>query len=177
MHCRIICMALSLVSAAAFAQTPSKVPVATVKEVMTGVPSPGTLVCVGGTPATNPQGPPCSPGTRQVLISHRNSLFDLQEVTGSAAGLVKGQVSVVVHCNLDGNYYGYCWGHFEWTVPEAGGKWEGTWGGMHDLLTNTISYSATGFGNGGKLQGLQLRYEAAYTGPGPGFGIARVSGN
>lgn len=174
---RMFGLLLLVASADAIAQAPSKVLVATAKEAMTGLASPGSLVCVGGTPASDPQGPPCSPGTRQILISYRNSLFEFQDIAGSAAGLIKGQASIVVHCNLDSNYYGYCWGHFVWTVPEAGGKWEGTWGGMHDLLTNTISYSATGFGTGGRLQGLQLKYEAVYTGPGPGFGIAKISGS
>jgi hypothetical protein len=165
---------LLLTAASAIAQAPSKVLVATAKEVMTGLASPGTLICVSGTPASDPQGPPCSPGTEKIFIWNRNSLFEFQDVAGSAAGLVKGRASVVVHCDLDSNYYGYCWGTFDWIVPEAGGKWAGTWGGMHDFLTNTISYSATGFGTGGKLQGLQLKYEAAYTGPGPvqGRGLA-----
>jgi len=174
MRHRILPLLLLLAPAGALAQAPSKVLVATAKEVLTDVVTPGTIVCVGGAPTNNPQGPPCSPGTKQVLISYRNTLAQYQEVTGSAAALIRGQVNVVVHCNLDGNYYGHCWGHFVWTVPEAGGQWEGTWGGPHDMLTNTVSYSAVGFGSGGKLEGLQLKWEAAYTGPGPGFGVAAI---
>lgn len=177
MRHRMSGLILMFTAATASAQAPSKVLVATAKEVMTKLASPGTIACIDGTPGRDPQGPPCSPGTKQILISYRNSIFEYQELAGSAASLIKGQASVVVHCDLDSNYFGYCWGHFEWTVPEAAGKWVGTWGGMHDFLTNTISYSAVGFGTGGKLQGLKLKYEAAYTGPGPGLGIARISGN
>ena len=112
MRHRILPLLLLLAPAGALAQAPSKVLVATAKEVLTDVVTPGTIVCVGGAPTNNPQGPPCSPGTRQVLISYRNTLAQYQEVTGSAAALIRGQVNVVVHCNLDGNYYGHCWGHF-----------------------------------------------------------------
>ncbi|MBL8173182.1 MAG: hypothetical protein JNK48_00845 [Bryobacterales bacterium] len=62
-------------------------------------------------------------------------------------------------------------------IPGAGGQWEGSWGGMFDMLTNSVSYSATGHGNGGKLEGLRMRFEAAYTGAGPGCFIAAFSGN
>jgi hypothetical protein len=160
--------------AAATAQGPSKVLVATAKEAITEIASPGTITCIGGAPSNNPQALPCSPGTKRVLVSYRVSRAAYQEIAGSAADLIKGQVETVVHCNLDADYYGHCWGHFVWTVPGAGGVWEGVWGGPHDLLTNVVSYTAVGFGVGGKLEGLQLKWEAAYTGPGPGFGIATI---
>lgn len=168
---------LWLAAAAAFAQPQSKVLVATGKEIMVDLLSPGTLACTGGTPTNNPQGPPCSPSTKQILISYRNSVAEYQDVSGSAAALIQGKNNIVAHCNLDGNYYGHCWGHFVMTVPAAGGQWEGTWSGMYDMLTNTVSYTAIGYGSGGKLEGLQMKYEGAYTGPGPGVFIARVSGN
>jgi hypothetical protein len=53
---------------------------------------------------------------------------------------------------------------------------------MFDMLTNNLSYSGTGYGNGGKLEGLHIRIEWAATGPGPtgpdqrATFIARVSG-
>jgi hypothetical protein len=103
MRRQVIRMLLWLAPAAALAQGPSKVLVSTAKEVMTDVVTPGTIACVGGAPTNNPQGPPCSPGTKQVLVSYRVTRAEYQEITGSAAGFIKGQVEVVVHCNLDGN--------------------------------------------------------------------------
>lgn len=170
-------LVLLLAPAAALAQPEPKVLVAVGKEVVVNVLSPGTLHCVGGTPTNNPQGPPCSPGTTRILISNRASVAQYQDVAGSAAALLQGQNTIVTHCVLDQNYYGHCWGHFAWAIPGAGGQWEGSWGGMFDMLTNSVSYSATGHGNGGKLESLRMQFEAAYTGPGPGFFIARFSGN
>jgi len=115
---------LLLVPTFAVAQAPSKVLVATAKEVMVDLVSPGTLACIGGIPTNNPQGPPCSPETQQILIAYRVSTTGYQEVTGSAASLINGQVMVVTHYRLDSNYYGHCWGHFVWSVPGAGGLWE-----------------------------------------------------
>ena len=164
-----------LLPMAALAQPPSKVLVVTGKEVLTDIVSLGNLACVGGAPSNNPQGPPCTPGTTRILFSYRNTLARYDEVTGSAAAMAQGQNNIVTHCNLDQNYYGHCWGHFVWTIPGSGGQWEGTWNGKMDMATNTVSYSATGYGYGGTLEGLQMKYEAAYTGPGPGLFIAKVS--
>jgi hypothetical protein len=94
------------------------------------------------------------------------SQYEYQDVTGTAAAMFGGKNHTVSHCNLDENYYGHCWGTFEWTIPELGGKWEGVWGGMHDMLAGVVSYSSIGFGSGGKLEGLQLRYEGANPGGG-----------
>jgi len=175
---RMIQLLLVLAPAAVLAQTPSKVLVATGTEVITSVVNPGTLACIGGTPGTNPQGPPCSPGTTRIVFSYRNVLSNYQQVSGSAANLIQGTNNIVTHCSLDGIGYGHCWGHFVLTVPGAGGQWEGSWSGMHDELTNTASYSATGYGYGGKLEGLQIRFEWATTGPGqPTVFIAKISGN
>ena len=183
MKYRMTHLLLSIVPLAVLAQTPSKVLVATGNEVITNIVSPGAIACIGGTPGTDPLGLPCSPGTTRILMSYHNILVNYQQVSGSAASLVQGTNNIVVHCNLDGGYYGHCWGHFVWTVPGAGGQWEGSWSGMFDMLTNTTSYSGTGYGSGGKLAGLQIRGEWASTGPGPrGPGqssvfIARISGN
>lgn len=171
----VMSMVLLLAPAAALAQPEPKVLVAVGKEVVVNVLDPGTLRCVGGTPTNNPQGPPCSPGTTRILISNRTSVAEYREVTGSSAALLQGQNSILTHCVLDQNYYGRCWGRFTWSIPGAGGQWEGSWDGIFDILTNTISYSAIGHGNGGTLEGLRMQLEAAYTGPGPGFLIAKFS--
>jgi hypothetical protein len=111
-------------------------------------------------------------------MSYRNALFDNQQVAGSAGSLIQGTLNVVTHCNMDGNYYGHCWGHFVLTVPGAGGQWEGSWSGMFDQLTNISSYDGTGYGSGGKLEGLRVKIEWASTGPGqPTAFIAKISGN
>ena len=176
---RMPCLLLLLVPAAVLAQPPSKVLVATGTEVMTSIVSPGTLACIGGTPTGLwPQFPPCGPGTTRIMFSYRNALFNYQQVSGSAASLVAGTNNVVTHCNVDANGYGHCWGHFVWTVPGAGGQWEGSWSGMFDVLMNTNSYTLTGHGYGGKLEGLQLRSESVATGPGePTVFIVKISGN
>jgi hypothetical protein len=178
----MIHLLLVLLPGGIFAQTASKVLVATGTDVITSVVSPGTIACIGGTPGTNPQGPPCSPGTTRFLMSYRNALGSHEQVSGSAASLIQGTYNIVTHCNMDGNYYGHCWGHFVLTVPGAEGHWEGSWSGVFDIATNNLSYSGTAYGNGGKLEGLQLRIEWAATGPGPtgpeqrATFIARVSG-
>jgi hypothetical protein len=179
MKYRMMHLLLLIVPLAVLAQTPSKVLVATGNEVLTSVVSPGTLACIGGTPTGLwPQFPPCSPGTTRILFSYRNALFNYEQVSGSAASLLQGAINVVTHCNLDGNGYGHCWGHFVWTVPGAGGQWEGSWTGMFDVLTNNNSYSGTGYGYGGKLEGLQMRCEWAATGPGqPTVVMVKISGN
>jgi hypothetical protein len=173
------CLLLLLVPAAVLAQPSSKVLVATGHEVIASVISPGALACIGGTPTGLwPQFPPCSPETTRILFSYRNALFNYQQVSGSAASLVAGTNNVVTHCNVDANGYGHCWGHFVWTVPGAGGQWEGSWSGMFDVLMNISSYTLTGYGHGGKLEGLQLRSESVAPWPGePTVFIVKISGN
>jgi hypothetical protein len=161
---------------AAFAQTGSKVLVAVGKESVVEVKSPGTVMCEGGQPGTDPQGPPCSPGAKRIMIWNRMSVVEIQDTVGPAAAMYRGRVSVVCHCNLDENYYGHCWGTFELPIPELGGRWEGTWGGPHDLLAGVVTFSATGYGYGGKLEGLEVREQAVFPGgTAPGTAVFRVT--
>lgn len=178
MKYRMVQFLVLLAPATVVAQTPSKVLVATGNEIVTSVVSPGTIACIGGKPLSDPQGPPCSPGTTRILVSYRNELHTYQQLSGPAASLFQdGTVNGVLHMNVDANYYGHCWGHFVISVPNAGGQWEGSWSGMIDMLTNTISYTSTGHGYGGKLEGLQMREEGASSGPGqPTVVILRVTG-
>ena len=167
MQYRLLQVLMLFAPAAVLAQTPSKVLVATGNEVITSIVSPGTIACLGGSPLTDPQGPPCSPGTARILISSRNELHSYQQLSGPAAPLFQGgTVNGVMHMNVDGTYYGHCWGHFVINVPGAGGQWEGSWSGVIDVLTNTISYTSTGYGYGGKLEGLQMIEEGISIGPG-----------
>jgi hypothetical protein len=174
----IAALALFVIPTGAYAQTSSKVLVATGTEVETSRVF-GTIVCIGGQPATDPQGPPCSPGTTRFLMSSTVRTNRFQNLAGSAASLLEGATTTdVTHCNADGTYYGHCWGHSLITVPAAGGQWEGTWSGMFDMLTNTSSWSAILYGFGGKLDGLQLRIEGASTAPGqPQTIILKVNGH
>ena len=169
---------LLLLATAAWGQTQSKVLVATGTQAMKTLVSPGALFCVGGAPTGLwPQMPPCSPGTTRILFTYRNALFENQQVSGSAANLIAGTLNVVTHCNLDAYGYGHCWGHFEWEIPGAGGKWEGSWSGMFDVATNSSSYSGTGYGYGGKLEGLRIQCQWADTAPDkPTTFIASISG-
>lgn len=172
-------LVMLVLAVSASGQTPSKVLVAAGTQVIKTVINPGNLFCVGGKPTGLwPQMPPCSAETTRIQFSYRNALAENQQVTGSAAGLIAGTVNVVTHCNLDAKLYGHCWGHFEWEIPEAGGKWEGSWSGMFDPLTNTASYSGTGYGYGGKLEGLRIQCQWADTGPDrPTTLIATISGD
>src|SRR5581483_1192910 len=165
---------LWLVPLGVLAQPSSKVLVAAGREVTVQVLNPGTLECIGGTPTGNPQGPLCSPGTKRILLKDRKSVNQYQEITGSAATLIQGSNVTITNCNLDENYQGQCGGRFEWTVPAAAGRWEGFWGGEFDMATGNIRYSATGIGHRGQLEKMHMQYEAAYTGPGPGFSILNL---
>jgi hypothetical protein len=156
---------LLLAPAAAFAQQPPKVLVASGKEVAAGMLDPGMLACIGGQPSGRPL--QCSQGTSRILFSYVVSQQGYQDVVGTAAAMFRGQNTIVMHCNLDANYYGHCWGHFVWDAPDAGGKWEGVWSGMWDYSANRVSYQMTGYGTGGQLEGLRFEKESAWPGGTP----------
>jgi hypothetical protein len=163
-------------TAAAVAQTGSKVLIAVAKATVVEVKSPGSLTCEGGQPTNDPQGPPCSPGTKRIFIWNRMSVLEILEAAGPAAAMYRGKVNVVCHCNVDEKMYGHCWGTYEIDIPELGGRWEGSWAGPHDLATGTTSFSAVGYGYGGKLEGLEIREQAAFPGgTAPGTVIVRVT--
>jgi hypothetical protein len=172
-----VALALFVICTGAYPQTSSNVLVATGIEVETSRVY-GTIACIGGQPATDPQGPPCSPGTTRFLMSYTVRTNEFRNLAGSAANLIEGgTTSDVTHCNADGTYHGHCWGHSVITVPAAGGQWEGTWSGVFDMLTNTSSWTAILYGSGGKLEGLQLKIEGASTAPGqPQTVILKVNG-
>ena len=162
--------------AVASAQTaPSKVLVATGKQVQTQLMSPGTWACEGGQLTTT--GPPfCSPGTTKLSFSYMSSKYSMQDITGSAADLLTGENITAVHGVLDGNYFGYLWGHFEWTVPGAGGKWQGAFTATADQAKGFLINKAVGYGNGGKLEGLKLEFVQVSPGSGqPAVWVAQVT--
>jgi len=67
---------------------------------------------------------------------------EIQEVAGPAAAMYRARSTSSATGNLDANFYGHCWGTYELTIPELGGRWEGTWGGPQDLLTGASVLSA-----------------------------------
>lgn len=152
-------------SAPCFAQQASKLLVAVAKlNPVIEVRSPGLLQCEGGQPGTDPQGPPCSPGTKRILIWNRMSVMEIQESIGPAAAMYRGKVSIVAHCSFDENYSGHCWGTYTLPIPELGGHWEGTWTAPFDLFTGAQYLSGVAFGRGGKLEGLQIKEESVAPG-------------
>ncbi len=162
MSYRILPFVLLLTPAVALAQQPPKILVATGKEMLVELLNPGTLLCVGGQPTGRPA--QCSPGTRRIFIWNWVSVQGYQDIVGTAAAMFRGRNTIVMHCNLDENYYGHCWGTFEWAAPEMGGRWEGVWSGPWDMAANCTSYRATGYGSGGQLEGLQVEKESAWPG-------------
>jgi hypothetical protein len=173
---KFLVMFLLVATAVALAQPSPQVLVATGKEVHSATTSPGVVVCEGGQPST--QGPPCSPGTKQIWIWNVVNVSEYTEVAGPAAAYLKGKNTTVVHCKLDQNYVGLCWGTFEWEVPEMGGRWEGTWFAPGERAKGISINSASGYGYGGKLEGLQLKFDAVNPG-GLSYSIfiARVHGS
>ena len=153
---------LLLAPAAALAQQSPKVLVATGKEMSVGLVDPGTLECAGGQPAGRPA--QCTPGTKRIFIWNWVSVQGYTDVAGTAAAMFRGRATVVMHCSLDENYYGHCWGTFEMAVPEMDGKWEGVWSGPWDMAANITSYRMTGYGSGGRLEGLRLEKESVWPG-------------
>jgi hypothetical protein len=104
------------------------------------------------------------------------SVLEYQDVTGSATAMLRGKNNTVAHCNFDENYFGHCWGTFLWEIPEMGGVWEGTWSAASDQMKRITINSALGFGYGGKLEGLQLKFDGVNPGGLPhAVFIARVT--
>ena len=144
---------------------------ATGKEVGAPGGSNGTVTCIGGVP----MGPFCSPGTQRILIRGAIRFLNYQELAGPAAPMFAGTSKFVLNCNWDQNYQGPCWGTFEWPIATMGGKWEGNFSGEVDLLKAYVNASAIGHGDGGDLDGLQMKYDILYPGGVPyGTAILRV---
>jgi hypothetical protein len=145
---------------------PLKVFVATGKIGQSQTMNPGTWACEGGQVTTT--GPPfCSPGTQKVAFAFLSSKYAPPlEVTGSAAEMLDGENTTVVHGVFDGNFYGHMWGHFEWAVPAMGGVWQGTFTATADQVRGMLINKAVGYGSGGKLEGLRLEFTQVSPGAG-----------
>jgi hypothetical protein len=148
---------------------------ATGQEVNTSIASPGTVECIGGTPLVPPPNPftLCSSQTTAVHIRDQIGQAAYQNLAGTAMDMFNGQNDVVTNCNLDGTMKGYCWGTFRWTIAGKG-SWSGVWFGDFDLQTFNIRYTAAGFGQGSAIEGMQMIYDAVYSGQPVGTFIVRV---
>jgi hypothetical protein len=147
---------------------------ATGKEVGAPGGSNGTITCIGGQPTGLPF-PWCTPETKRIQVRGAIRFFNYQELAGPAAALFAGTPQYVFNCNWDQNYSGPCWGTFEWPVAAKGGKWEGNFAGEIDLLKGFVIAVTIGHGNGGDLDGLQMKYDILYPGGVPyGTAIFRV---
>ena len=140
----------------AYGQPAKQIFTATGKEVHDASLSPGAWTCVGGQPTG--QMPPCSPGTKRIMVRDLSNRLVYQEVTGSAAPMLAGTNVTNVRGNFDQNYYGQLSCTFEWTVPEMNGRWEGTCSVTGSPLQGIIINRAVGRGHGGKLEGLTLEF-------------------
>lgn len=143
---------------------------ATAKEISAPGGTLGTVTCVGGR-LTGLPSPPCTPETKYALVRGAVRYFNYQELAGPAAAFFNGTPRYVFNCNLNANYSGPCWGTFEWPIDGKGGKWEGTFTATIDLLKAFVIGSASGYGVGGDLEGLQMRYDILYPGGVP-YGTA-----
>ena len=149
-----IAIGLSLVSAGA--EDNHKFLMATGQMCHAAYLDPGTIKCIGG--SFDPTTGWCTPGTRKTLTRNTVSLWSSSGVAGSAASMFQGPQTSVTNCNLDENLQGECWGTFERNI-EAGGKWEGTWSGKFDFINNIFAESAVGHGQGGDVDGLNMKTE------------------
>lgn len=168
-------MALAVLTIPVHAQMQPGLLTVTGQEVNTAIVSPGTVECIGGTPLTPPPSPftVCSPGTTTIHLRDQRGQAAYQSLVGTAMDLFSGSNDVVTNCNLDGTMKGYCWGTFLWTIADKS-TWSGVWFGDFDLLTFNIRYTAVGFGQGRALEGMQMTYDAVYSGQPFGTFIARV---
>lgn len=169
-------LALAILAIPVQAQMQPGLLTATGQEVNTAIVSPGTVECIGGTPLIPPPNPftMCSPGTTTIHLRDQHGQAAYQNLAGTAMDMLNGPNEVVTNCNLDGTMKGHCWGTFLWAVPDKG-TWNGVWSGEFDLQTFNIRYSAAGFGQGAALEGMNLMYDAVYSGQPVGTFIVRVT--
>jgi hypothetical protein len=154
---------------------PLKVFVATGRQVIVETRSPGFWECEGGERTTT--GPPfCSPGSTHISFWNLSSLYKSEELKGSAADLIDGELTTFVNGDFDGKYFGHMFGTFEWKVPGMGGQWLGTFTAVADQMRGLVVNKAVGYGSGGKLEGLKLEFYQVTPGAGqPSAFVAQVS--
>ncbi len=109
--------------------------------------------------------PPCSEETRRVFVRSEQQLWVPVGLSESIEALMAGEITFVVNCNFNAQYRGPCWGTFTWEV-EGGATWEGQWTApVMDLMTYESEIALVGFGQGGAIDGMQLKIDG-YSNPG-----------
>ncbi len=168
-------LAMAILIVPAFAEMQTGLRTATGQEVNAAIVSLGTVECIGGAPLMPPPNPftLCSPQTTAIHLRDQIGQAAYQNLAGTAMEMFNGPNDVVTNCNLDGAMKGYCWGTFRWTIADKG-AWTGVWFGDFDLRTFNIKYTAVGFGQGRTLEGMQMVYDAVYSGQPVGTFVARV---
>jgi hypothetical protein len=134
----------------------------------------GEYTCPSGEASGLPYGPgpgrtlaPCSAGSN-FHMRDREMVFDFVNlVPPEASPLVEGQVTLLVNWNwqfesalTDSNYLysGPMWATFELVLAD-GTTWEGTATGYWDGENSAATWSMVGHGNGGDIDGMQIKAE------------------
>ncbi len=150
---------VSFLTASALAKEPGKFKTSMGFETLDNVISPGTIICINGE-FTGDIYAPCTEGTTRVHIKDQIVEMSYFSVLPNKNGpLFDGLNRLTVDCNLDALLCGKCWGKFEWPVS-AGGTWEGVIHAEHDFSNWEWKLDLVGTGNGGALEGLQLKYSS-----------------
>jgi hypothetical protein len=168
---RLVLVSAAILVAAHSTAAADRFKMATGEEVIIGLVDPGTVTCIGGEAAAPPM--LCTPGTKRIHLRNMVETASYIALAGEAAPLIDGTNTIVVNCNLDASLQGHCWGTFGLAVPAQGGAWEGAWSGQFDLANRLSSYTATGHGSGGTLEGLQIKVDAVNAGGNPSI-VARI---
>ncbi len=125
--------------------------------------TPGEVRCIGGEPTGGM--PQCTEGTQRIFGRSEQQTWWPVSLSPSVAEALTGPITFTVNCNFNAQYRGPCWGTFVWE-PEVGGTWEGQWTSpVMDLLTYESEISMVGFGQGGEIDGKQLKVDG-YSNPG-----------
>jgi hypothetical protein len=116
--------------------------------------------CVGGEPV----GGLCSEGTQRIFSRSEVQIWSPVGLSESLTSRLTGPLTFTVNCNFNAQYRGPCWGAFIWAVTD--GTWEGHWTApVMDLMTYESELSMVGFGQGGEIDGMQLKVDG-YSNPG-----------
>jgi hypothetical protein len=114
----------------------------------------GEVKCQGATP-TGDAYMPCPEGVNGT-VRGRQSVAD--EATADAR--LNGTNYITANANIHADGTMNIWGTFRLEVT-LGGVWEGRWEGKQSINGST-SYSATGHGSGGSVEGLQVLWDGNY---------------
>lgn len=157
----VLAVAVALVAAGSTAGQNPKFVLGQVQLEYAGTVTPPETRCIGGEPTELPfPYLPCTDGTRRILGRSEVQTWWPVNPSPSVAGLLtEGEITFVVNCNFNSGYRGPCWGTFVWEVPGVG-TWEGQWTApVMDLFTYESRLSMVGFGQGGAIDGKQLKFD------------------